>query len=645
MEYRREIDGLRAVAVLPVILFHAGVSAVSGGFVGVDIFFVISGYLITSIIIAELRAGTFSLSQFYQRRVRRIFPALFFMMVICLPLAWRLMLPSEMRDFAKSLVSVPLFVSNYYFRQDTGYFAAAAEEKPLLHTWSLAVEEQYYFIFPALVWLLWAFGRRWMVPVLLVCFCASFGFAVWQSGIDHEILFFDSRGRFWEILAGSGIVFFNESRFRRGIGPAASQILSLVGFGMIVGCIALFDETIHFPSVYTLIPVVGAALIISFASSKTTVGKLLGNPLFVGIGLISYSAYLWHQPLLAFARLRFLGEIPTTTSVLIALLSLPIAFLSWRFIERPFRQKGAFSARFVFTGAACASVLMICLGLWGNHNNGFEGRFDGREVALHKVWKKENGQRVKLSRPGVCHFTGKHGNKKIEKFLEKWNCTEEPDNPELMKTPVIVVGDSHAADVVAAFKMNRYLPVHMAGSGCSVVPRFMSTKCRAMFDYIKDLAQQNPSYTHILLVNRASPSEATPKAISQMVEYWSIPGKQIVYLTSRPEFPKYQRALILDRKPKANFNRATLTSQPEIIEKLRESQVQVINSKDIFCSLTPNCGAHDDTGAPLTTDGHHFTRRGAELFGKRIIELGLVPVTMDAQEASTRARMTVPTSR
>jgi peptidoglycan/LPS O-acetylase OafA/YrhL len=627
MQYRREIDGLRALAVLPAILFHAGFPLFSGGFIGVDIFFVISGYLITSIILAEMRTGTFSIAAFYERRIRRILPALFVMMTVCIPLAWIWMLPSELKDFSKSMISVPLFVSNYYFRQDVGYFAAAADEKPLLHTWSLAVEEQYYLFFPALVCMLWGAGRRCIVPLLIAAAAISFGYALWQIGIDSDSLFFDTRGRAWEILAGSFISFYNASRFYRAPSRTVQEIGSLAGLSLILGGIFLFDETFLFPSAYTLVPILGAVLIILFSTPSTLAGKLLGTKALVGIGLISYSAYLWHQPALAFARVQSFQEMSDTTRFGLCIVSLALAYISWRFVEQPFRNRATFATPSVVKGAICLSVAMMALGFVGYYNKGFDGRFADSQATIRKTFAKENHQRVKLSRPGQCHYTGKHGYIDINKFLKHWKCTEDPENPNLKKIPLIVVGDSHAADIVAAFKTNGYLPVHMAGSGCSLIPRVMSDKCKKQFEYIKEFAKNNPYYTHIVLTNRMSLIEASPRAIQSMVDYWSMPGKQLIYLTSRPEFPKYERALILKREPEANFNRASFTSAPEILEILQSNHVQVINSKEIFCSLTPQCASHEGNGAPLTTDGHHFTRRGAELFGKRIIDLGLVPVS------------------
>jgi peptidoglycan/LPS O-acetylase OafA/YrhL len=203
LSYRREIDGLRTVAVLPVILFHAGVSVFPGGFVGVDIFFVISGYLITTIILREIEEGQFSIIDFYERRARRILPALFLVMLCCLPFAWFKMLPFQLEAFGKSLIAVVLFISNILFWREDNYFRAASEEKPLLHTWSLAVEEQYYIFFPIFLVLLWRFGPRAVAPTIFAAVVFSLAAAEWGARNMPSASFYLIPTRAWELLVGS----------------------------------------------------------------------------------------------------------------------------------------------------------------------------------------------------------------------------------------------------------------------------------------------------------------------------------------------------------------------------------------------------------------------------------------------------------
>src|SRR6476620_4994577 len=257
MEYRREIDGLRALAVIPVILFHAGFDTFSGGFVGVDVFFVISGYLITSIVLAEKEAGTFSLVDFYERRMRRILPALFFVMLACIPFAWFWLPPSDMKDFSESLIAVPIAASNFLFWQRSGYFDTAAELKSLLHTWSLAVEEQYYLLFPTFLVLTWRLRRHWVIAILIVVALISLALAHWGALNYPQATFFLLPTRIWEMLIGLFVAFHlfgrEGAKIKSGYSSHLTQFLSIVGLFSIVFSIFVFDKQTLFPSLYTLI--------------------------------------------------------------------------------------------------------------------------------------------------------------------------------------------------------------------------------------------------------------------------------------------------------------------------------------------------------------------------------------------------------
>jgi peptidoglycan/LPS O-acetylase OafA/YrhL len=275
MDYRREIDGLRAIAVLPVILFHAGFEMFSGGFVGVDVFFVISGYLITSIILAEKEAGTFSLMRFYERRARRILPALFVVMAACAPFAWLWLLPNDMEDFSQSLVAVSLFVSNILFWGESGYFDTAAELKPLLHTWSLAVEEQYYVLFPLFIMLTWRLGKRWIAGLLVVTAAISLSLAQWGAYNQSAATFFLLPTRSWELAIGAFIALYFSQPQRMDASDAVKQAASGAGLLLILYGVFAFSKSTPFPSFYALLPTMGAALIILFATPSTVVGMLL----------------------------------------------------------------------------------------------------------------------------------------------------------------------------------------------------------------------------------------------------------------------------------------------------------------------------------------------------------------------------------
>lgn len=260
MNYRPEIDGLRAIAVLPVIFFHAGFSIFKGGYVGVDIFFVISGFLITSILVEELDTGRFSILGFYERRARRILPALFLVLLVCIPFAYSLLLPNQLKDFSQSLIAVSLFVSNILFWQESGYFEPAAEEKPLLHTWSLAVEEQYYIVFPIFLLVFWTTGKPKLSSLLLLVATASLLLCEWGWRNSPSANFYLAPTRAWELLAGS-LTAFVVAKF----GVQRNNIISWIGFFLIAFAIFGFNKNMPFPSSLGLVPVLGTVLILAFS--------------------------------------------------------------------------------------------------------------------------------------------------------------------------------------------------------------------------------------------------------------------------------------------------------------------------------------------------------------------------------------------
>ncbi|TAK98046.1 MAG: acyltransferase [Aquabacterium sp.] len=394
MDYRKEIDGLRALAVVPVILFHAGFSAFSGGFVGVDVFFVISGYLITSIILAEHQEGSYSLVNFYERRARRILPALFVVMAACLPVAWCWLLPEDMKNFSESLVATSFFSSNILFWKTSNYFSSSAELKPLLHTWSLAVEEQYYLFFPLFLALTWRWGSRLMSVMLIVAAIASLYMAHTQVSFDPSKAFYLLPTRCWELFIGALIGLHLSGGRKLVVRPWLAEAGGALGLALLVAAIFWFDKHTPSPSLYVLMPTLGTALIILFASEQTMVGRFVGNRAFVFIGLLSYSAYLWHQPLFAFARQRSLGGEPDHgIFAALSLASLLLAYVSWRFVEAPFRNRRRFGRQQIFLLAAIGSAVFVTVGLLGHFNKGYPSRMPASFSSLKDIDlpKSDNG--------------------------------------------------------------------------------------------------------------------------------------------------------------------------------------------------------------------------------------------------------------
>jgi peptidoglycan/LPS O-acetylase OafA/YrhL len=373
--YRAEIDGLRALAVIPVVLFHAGFGLFAGGYVGVDVFFVISGYLIASIIVSEMREGRFSFVRFFERRARRIIPALYAVLIATLPLGWFFMLPDNFENLGQGVVATVGVSNNILLLLTSGYWDLANEYKPLLHTWSLGVEEQFYFVFPlVLLWLV-PRGRRTTLIVFAIAAVASLVAAQWF--VMHEPLaaFFLLPMRAWELLMGA--MFAVMCRSDRGhalrLGGAGGA-LAWLGLALILAPVVLYDSTTPFPGLAALPPTLGTLLVIMFASDTNAVGRLLSRRVLVAIGLGSYSAYLWHQPIFAFLRLLS-PEHPSVPAVVLAILATAVlSYASWRFIEQPFRSREKFSRAAVFALTISVGGLLAGAGFVVDRNSGFPER-------------------------------------------------------------------------------------------------------------------------------------------------------------------------------------------------------------------------------------------------------------------------------
>lgn len=475
--YRPEIDGLRALAVLSVILFHAGIQTFKGGFVGVDIFFVISGYLITTIILRDIKKGKFSLTYFYQRRVRRILPALIVVIALSLPFAIFLLPPSDLKDFSKSIISTLTFWSNFQFSFENGYFDVPGEYKPLLHTWSLSIEEQFYIFYPLFFISIIKFKKISLRLILILILLLSLFFAQWSGNliriypfIEKNLLFYSESsfsefmmpfGRIWELALGAicAVTLSQKNKtfkFSKGFNYLIFNISSLLGFSLIIFSFFYLSRNFPYPSFYTLIPTLGTGLLIIFCNRDTYIYKLLSNQILVFIGLISYSAYLFHYPIFTFIKYANLN-FEVSDYIYIITLILFLAFMNWKFIEQPFRKHGS-SIKKLLVFITCSYLVLILTSVFIFTNNGLDKR-----------------SKFKLSKSVSDSFVYDNSGKNcfdIDYLHERKNNNKicKIGNIKKNKIDFIIFGDSHIINYYKVFndiaKINNKSGLFLGYSGC-----------------------------------------------------------------------------------------------------------------------------------------------------------------------------------
>lgn len=429
--YRPDIDGLRAIAVLAVVLYHFGFGF-SGGFIGVDVFFVISGFLIAGIIKREIDEGRFTFTGFYERRIRRIFPALFSVLAVTLLFGYFVLLPTDMILLGKSTIATLLFGSNVFFWRNSGYFDSVSDLNPLLHTWSLAVEEQFYFVFPMLLLLAYKYVRNAIKPLLAIAIISSFALCFWQQPHRPNATFYLLPFRAWELGIGAAAAL----GLMPVTGRLVNQVLSWIGLAMIVLGIVFIPSGNSYPGWHALVPVFGTLFVIhSGIQNATWVSRLLSSGPLVSIGLISYSLYLWHWPVLVFANyIDVDGRLNQWAMILILIATVIISYGSYRWVEKPFRRKGDFgNTSKVYITAGVTAAMLILVGFSAYHTNGYPRRYPEAVVSADSqrnqvvAYRECFGKGVSVVDDKACYL----GNKNVE-------------------PSVLLFGDSHAASIAPA---------------------------------------------------------------------------------------------------------------------------------------------------------------------------------------------------
>ena len=631
LTYRPEINGLRAIAVSAVILYHAqitilGYQPFKGGFIGVDIFFVISGYLITSIILKELvTTGSFSFKNFYERRIRRILPALLFVMLVSLPFAWMYLLPSSFVDFSKSILYSLGFSSNFYFHYSgQQYGAESGLLKPFLHTWSLSVEEQYYILFPIVLLVTFKYFRKYLIHILILGFFTSLGLAEWGSRNHPQFNFYVLPTRGWELLAGSILAYFEINNGHRSKNRILNLILPFIGLVLIGHSILFFNDEMFHPSFYTLSPIIGVCLIIWFSNKNELITKILSTKLFVGIGLISYSLYLWHYPIFAFARKIDFFQPGLFDNLLIGIIIVILSIFSYYFVERPARNK---NNKFkVITSLILISIsILVIVNINIIQKNGYKDRF-----YITKNYELDRGK-----------YMLENTNFEINYDYDDYNYRKN----------VLIVGNSHAEDILEILsKTNLKNKIYFNLPSPKRKLRDSNFQVKYLYKFLKEkkaiidlydgdfynhLKKQYDNSDLIILSTRYSVGDL--KILEDLIKILKEDNKKIIIfdnaleqtirdgfnrldyyvylnkkLPNKNDLKKIEEDIFLDLKNKSNINQ-----QIELIAK--KNNVPFIKREKIFCNFDlKRCPSITKEGYKIYWDYGHTTDKGAEFFAKII---------------------------
>jgi peptidoglycan/LPS O-acetylase OafA/YrhL len=585
MNYRREIDGLRALAVIPVIFFHAGFKMFSGGFVGVDVFFVISGYLITSIILHDQQRDKFSLLRFYERRARRILPALFLVIAVTCTFAYAWMLPDELKSFGQSILATTLFSNNILLAITNNYWSLSSEFKPLLHTWSLGVEEQYYVLFPLLMILGWKFFRKHVAVVLGVAALLSFAAANWGLFKKPEYTFYLLPTRAWEILVGALAAFYMIGKKSDNSNRLCSELLGGTGFCLIVAAVFLIrsGQPSH-ATFYLTAPVLGAVLIIIFSSENTVVGKILGWRPMVGVGLISYSCYLWHQPLFALARVYSKDPPGIVTYAILLVLTFVLAYITWRFVETPCRNREEVSRTAISSFALVLSVAFALFGLYMDRNYGVVSRiYDTSQVTAADLDKRLYNERV---------FQRKRDSFPSDQHLK-----------------LLVAGNSFGRDFV------NMTTETFDVENVDIVYRDDLTECIVPFQ--NKMAEKLYDAADVIVF---ASGDATERCLADNIRFIRERNKELFYIGTKNFGYNENWIIRLPPGDRSNQWNKVLSDSLEMDDKVSQ-----IVPRDNYISLMKplmrdGCIPITDTGGRLLSiDRAHLTKYGAIFFGQKVL--------------------------
>lgn len=608
-DYRADIDGLRALAVLPIVAFHLGLRHIGGGYVGVDIFFVISGYLIGGLVLKQVGAGRYSVLEFYFRRIRRIVPALAFSLFATTIAVALISLPAATADYGRSLVSTALFGSNFYFWSTDGYFSAASDAKPLLHTWSLAVEEQFYVLFPLIILALRPFGRQAILAGIAAIAIASLFLSVTMLPSSPAATFYLLPMRLWELLLGVLAVSVPAGRFAKARWREAA---SWTGLALILGPIFLYQPETPFPGLAAVPPCFGTALLLAAgAGGRSCIARMLSLPPVVFFGLISYSLYLWHWPVIVLMKQQMpLASLSFPLKVVAFALSTALGWLSWRFIERPWRNP-AVQKKTVMRATIASGTVLGALGLAFSLSQGFPNRYDPQVLRIAAL---EGVSASNDFRNGTCFISSAY---RFADFDRRACLAFDPGRPD-----VLLMGDSHAAHLWTGLQ-RRFPDLHFqqaTASGCTAVlnrPIGIASRCDQMMRFLFDSYLPSRAGSWVILAGSWGASDS--QGVGQTLDW--LRSKNLKVILVGP-IVKYDLPLPrLMALAEARHDRG-------LVERFRDkdgakldmlyAQIAAKHGALYMSPYQALCGARscqtaDATGLPLQFDYGHVTAAGSLL--------------------------------
>jgi peptidoglycan/LPS O-acetylase OafA/YrhL len=638
LRYRAHIDGLRAIAVLGVVLFHFGATWLPGGFIGVDVFFVISGFLIAKSLYADVDSGSFSILGFYERRMRRIAPAFFVVTAATSLAAFLVFFPNQLMTYGRSLIWAVLAFGNVYFYLRTDYFGPSADETPLLHYWSLGVEEQFYFLFPGLLLLIARFAPKARAKLVLGLLVVSLLACEIIRPFNPAAAFYLLPFRAFELLIGAGLalpgLWFPQGR-RLGAGAMAA------GIGLILAGMVFITEHAPFPGVLALVPCLGAALAIwGGERTESLPARLLGLRPLVFFGAISYSLYLVHWPIVVFAR-HLLPDLPALAFLIggVAASTL-LGWLSWRFVEQPVRQKRQlFSRRFVYGGTVVGGALLIAFGTAASDTRGFPGRLDPeiqRVLAFTRYPFRE------VVRDGTCFI---NGNRPMDQPAPE--CLPDT-HPSL-----VLWGSSHVAQFIGALapiaKAHGYAVGQMTAAACPpLVQSSFAPMCdrlnRFAFDW---LLEHKPSI--LVIGGDTLVSQEHFRQLDADLARLHAAGIRVILLGPVPQFRRPVPEILAERMYR---NQPSRRADDDLTEATRRADALMrehfagnpnVEFVSVLATTCPdmNCPMMID-GAPLQFDPTHFTREGVAYYGGRLGALIFGPAPSPATTPATTPAPATP---